>query len=212
MTWTSKELDRSQNTSIEKMRDDKLPNLRDLALSGEAEQHAVIARLFEDSQELLNVVTPLLSSTTPDTYELCISRVRQELKSLAPSLHKPADPSNVANHRRLDAILNAHPRLGEKKANLSASSAAEQANLQSSTDQAQAKELDRLNTEYETRFEGLRYLVFVNGRGRPEVFDDMRRRIDRGDAWAERMEAVDALCDIAADRVQKIGVANSVKQ
>jgi hypothetical protein len=32
--------------------------------------------------------------------------------------------------------------------------------------------------------------VFVNGRSRPAVMDNMRQRIDRGDIKAERAEAI----------------------
>lgn len=42
--------------------------------------------------------------------------------------------------------------------------------------------------------------VFVNGRPRPTIMDDMRRRIQRGDIESERREAIQAMCDIAADR------------
>jgi hypothetical protein len=34
------------------------------------------------------------------------------------------------------------------------------------------------------------YSVFVNGRSRPAVMDNMRQRIDRGDIKAERAEAI----------------------
>lgn len=47
-----------------------------------------------------------------------------------------------------------------------------------------------LNKEYEERFPGLRYVVFVDGRSRKVVFEDMRRRIERGNVGAERREAI----------------------
>lgn len=34
--------------------------------------------------------------------------------------------------------------------------------------------------------------------------DNMRSRIDRGDAKAERLEAIQAMCDIALDRAAKL--------
>jgi hypothetical protein len=46
--------------------------------------------------------------------------------------------------------------------------------------------------------------VFVNGRSRPAIMENMRSRIDRGDIKAERQEAIKAMCDIAADRVSKL--------
>lgn len=46
--------------------------------------------------------------------------------------------------------------------------------------------------------------VFVNGRSRPVVFEDMRKRIARGDINEERREAIKAMCDIASDRAKKL--------
>jgi hypothetical protein len=46
--------------------------------------------------------------------------------------------------------------------------------------------------------------VFVNGRPRPAIMENMRARIDRGDIKAERQEAIQAMCDIAADRASKL--------
>jgi 2-oxo-4-hydroxy-4-carboxy--5-ureidoimidazoline (OHCU) decarboxylase len=50
--------------------------------------------------------------------------------------------------------------------------------------------LGELNAEYEARFPGLRYVVWVNGRGREEVMADMRRRIERGDLREEEREGI----------------------
>lgn len=36
--------------------------------------------------------------------------------------------------------------------------------------------------------------VFVNGRSRPVIFEDMRRRISRGDIGLERKEAIQVRC------------------
>jgi hypothetical protein len=46
--------------------------------------------------------------------------------------------------------------------------------------------------------------VFVNGRPRSEIMQNMRARIDRGDVKAERQEAIQAMCDIALDRASKL--------
>jgi len=34
--------------------------------------------------------------------------------------------------------------------------------------------------------------------------ENMRKRIDRGDVGAERLEAIQAMCDIARDRATKL--------
>ncbi|KAB8296250.1 hypothetical protein EYC80_009025 [Monilinia laxa] len=52
--------------------------------------------------------------------------------------------------------------------------------------------------------------VFVNGRSRPVIFEDMQRRISRGDINFERREAIQAMCDIAADRASKLQTYKAV--
>ncbi|KAH7041580.1 OHCU decarboxylase-domain-containing protein [Microdochium trichocladiopsis] len=120
---------------------------------------------------------------------------------------------------KLHSILGSHPRLGAKKVD-SALSRAEQAQLQqapppssssssSSSPQQDGKEteaqaLARLNALYESTFPGLRYVVFVNGRGRDVIMQDMQRRIARGDIRAEERAGVEAMIDIALDRAGKI--------
>jgi len=68
--------------------------------------------------------------------------------------------------------------------------------------------------------------VFVNGRPRPVIFEDMQSRIRRGAITLERREAIKvcsfkvkfsfrvakalkAMCDIAADRATKLSQQNS---
>lgn len=51
--------------------------------------------------------------------------------------------------------------------------------------------LGELNEEYERVFPGLRFVVWVNGRGRGEIMGIMRERIARGDWEGERDGAVE---------------------
>ena len=51
--------------------------------------------------------------------------------------------------------------------------------------------LGELNEEYERVFPGLRFVVWVNGRGRGEIMGIMRERIGRGDWEGERDGAVE---------------------
>ena len=46
--------------------------------------------------------------------------------------------------------------------------------------------------------------VFVDGRDRPTLLEDMQGRIDRNDIALERNEAIKAMCQIAADRARKL--------
>ncbi|KAL1628078.1 hypothetical protein SLS56_006008 [Neofusicoccum ribis] len=158
----------------------------------------VLNLLFEPSQPLHNLALPLLNGTQFASYDDLIAAVGVQLTELSES------PS-TSDTEWLEQILGAHPRLGEKKVE-SAQSRAEQANLNAAGPEAEAEaaELKRLNEEYEKTFPGLRYVVFVNGRSRPEIFKNMTERIARGDIKAERAEAIKAMCQIASDRARKL--------
>ena len=188
--------------------DRPLPHPSKLSDTQDSGLNAVITRLFEHSATLELLVKPLLREGVP-TYDTFIEKLRLHLRSYIPDPATLQARRDAGQTQLLDDALNAHPRLGETKSNLSHASASEQANLQSTVDTAEAVELESLNAEYEKAF-NLRYLVFVNGRRRLEIFADMRRRIRRGDAWMERIEAIDALCDIAKDRVSNIGVDDAL--
>jgi 2-oxo-4-hydroxy-4-carboxy--5-ureidoimidazoline (OHCU) decarboxylase len=144
-----------------------------------------------------SIPSPALSDQKPySSYDELITHVGSLLYALCSTAS--SDPSK----KKLHAILGSHPRLGAKKVE-SAQSKAEQAQLHSGGE-AEAEKLRLLNGEYEARFPGLRYVVFVNGRSRPVIMENMRSRIDRGDFEAEEREAVDAMIDIAKDRARKL--------
>lgn len=123
------------------------------------------------------------------------------MASLSSQSSSSSSPS-AQQQKKLHGILGSHPRLGAKKVE-SAQSQAEQAQLNQGGAE-EAEKLKALNDEYEQKFPGLRYVVFVNGRSRPVVMEDMRWRIDRGDAKEEEQEAIRAMVDIALDRAKKL--------
>jgi 2-oxo-4-hydroxy-4-carboxy--5-ureidoimidazoline (OHCU) decarboxylase len=92
------------------------------------------------------------------------------------------------------ATLNAHPRIGEDPARLSAHSLREQG-----TDAA--PELARLNQDYERRF-GFRFVVFVNGRPKSEIIELLRQRMQRT-REVEMATGLDAIVSIAEDRLRR---------
>lgn len=49
--------------------------------------------------------------------------------------------------------------------------------------------------------------VFVDGRSRQVIMGDMKERIERGDERQERIDAIQAMCDIAKDRAKKMAAA-----
>jgi 2-oxo-4-hydroxy-4-carboxy--5-ureidoimidazoline (OHCU) decarboxylase len=91
------------------------------------------------------------------------------------------------------ATLNAHPRIGERAAAISARSRSEQG-----TDLL--PELDALNDEYERKF-GFRFVVFVNRRPKSEIVDVLRERL-RNTREEELAAGLQAIVDIAADRTR----------
>ncbi|KAJ4315769.1 hypothetical protein N0V94_005788 [Neodidymelliopsis sp. IMI 364377] len=190
-----------------------LPSISTLPHASDAELTQVLDLLFEPSPPLNALTLPVLRSTTFPSYDVSIIAVNAQLKALASS----DSPENV---NKLSEILCSHPRLGEKKVE-SEQSRKEQAQLQQGAEEEKEK-LAALNREYEDKFPGLRYVwvlplylghtitvltkvsVFVNGRPRPVIMENMRSRINRGDIKAERQEAIQAMCDIALDRATKL--------
>lgn len=47
--------------------------------------------------------------------------------------------------------------------------------------------------------------MFVNGRSRDVIMQDMKDRIENGTKEGEVRKACEAMCDIALDRVKKLG-------
>ncbi|KAG0006478.1 hypothetical protein BGZ65_007496 [Modicella reniformis] len=129
-----------------------------------------------------------------------------------------SNADNLEHMERLE-IINAHPRIGAPKANLSALSLIEQgysakdaAKIVSETatpsqddEQTQAT-LAGLNKEYEAKY-GFKFVVFVNGRPRSEIIPIMRNRIDNSTTEQEMKTALDDMIAIARDRLKKLNTA-----
>ncbi|AEO69736.1 uncharacterized protein THITE_2080925 [Thermothielavioides terrestris NRRL 8126] len=195
-----------------------LPPISALPTLPTAAQTAALDLLFEPSPALHALALPTLRAAAFASYPDLIAAAGDDdgdqLKNSAQAKAKKAKAD-------LYAILGSHPRLGERShggktktedaaagagTTMSALSREEQRHLRDGADGegAAAAELARLNAAYEARFPGLRYVVWVNGRGRAEVVADMRRRMERGDVRAEEREIIQAMCDIAADRARKL--------
>lgn len=161
-----------------------LPDIATLPSLPTSDQTAALDLLFEPSLALHDLALPVVVSTSFDSYGSLIDDVHRRLSNLA------SDPT-PKNRTTLHSILGSHPRLGAAKVD-SAQSVAEQTRLRAGGSEADAAELAALNAKYEEVFPGLRYVVFVNGRGRPEIMEDMRDRIARGDFAAEERAAIQA--------------------
>ncbi|KAK3721591.1 hypothetical protein LTR37_003147 [Vermiconidia calcicola] len=172
----------------------KLPPIGDVAPLTSEERAGILDLLFEPSTQLHTLSIPLLHEKTFSSYNDLIAAVGAQLTDLSES----ASTSDTA---WLLDILGSHPRLGAKEVE-STQSQAEQAQLQGIGEDAE--QLKVLNDEYENKFPGLRYVVFVNGRSRPEILEDMKRRIADSDMKTEQTVATRAMCEIAADRASKL--------
>lgn len=153
-----------------------LPPITALPTLSTPEQTQALDLLFEPSPAIHALLLPFLTTPFP-SYPALIDAAHPAFLSLT-------SPADQTGPNTLHEILSSHPRLGAKKVE-SAQSAAEQSQLS-----AAAAQLRALNDEYEARFPGLRYVVFVNGREKDVIMGDMRRRIDRGDAAEEEREAI----------------------
>ncbi|KAK4227765.1 Oxo-4-hydroxy-4-carboxy-5-ureidoimidazoline decarboxylase [Podospora fimiseda] len=177
---------------------DSLQSLPDSSIT------AALDLLFEPSTDLHNLVLPSIKSTPFTSYDALITSVGEKLLELAAAATRPG-----VEQQKLHGILGAHPRLGASKPKqgteeeLSEQSKNEQKQLRGG-DPEEAEKLRVLNEEYERKYPGLRYVVFVNGRGRGEIMEDMRRRIGEGNLKGEERGAIAAMCDIARDRAGKL--------
>lgn len=157
-----------------------LPPISDLPTLSTTERAHVLDLLFEPSTSLHTLSVSLLHDQTFASYDDLIAAIGIQLTDLAES-------SSTSDTEWLLSILTAHPRLGAKKVE-SAQSQAEQAQLNTGGAE-EAQELQRLNDEYEKKH-GLIYVVFVDGRSRPVIMEDMKKRIAQGTVEGERKAAI----------------------
>lgn len=101
------------------------------------------------------------------------------------------------------AVINAHPRIGERAERVrdqSALSFKEQGYDRDHTPPDVFLRLARLNEEYEQKF-GFRFVVFVNRRSKEALVPVLEARL-RGSRDEERTTALHAILAIAEDRVK----------
>ena len=142
--------------------------------------------LFEPSKDLHALALPAIRAAMPSAYDEVADIVKDQLLA---ARKKAVSDDDKHSRDILLSILGAHPRLGAKKVD-SAQSQAEQAQLQAASEKEGAL-LAALNAEYEAAFPGLIYVVFVNGRSREVIMQNMRERIDRGNFEQEEIEAIE---------------------
>jgi 2-oxo-4-hydroxy-4-carboxy--5-ureidoimidazoline (OHCU) decarboxylase len=99
------------------------------------------------------------------------------------------------------AVINAHPRIGERPDKVSALSFKEQGYDRETTAPEVLLRLARLNDEYEQKF-GFRFVVFVNRRSKDAIVPLLEARL-RGSRDEERRTALNEILAIAADRLKQ---------
>ena len=125
-----------------------LPHISSLPNASVNECTLILDLLFEQCGQLHELSVPLLRTQRFPTIDDLVRAVGAQLLALA-------DSWSASDREKLDAILSAHPRLGEKKT--SEQSSVEQAQLHTGGSDAAAA-LAQCNRVYEETFPGLRYV------------------------------------------------------
>ena len=99
------------------------------------------------------------------------------------------------------AVINAHPRIGERPGKLSPASFKEQGYDGDQTPPEVLLRLARLNEEYEQKF-GFRFVVFVDRRSKEAIVPILEARL-RGTREEERRTAFREILAIAEDRLKR---------
>jgi OHCU decarboxylase len=99
------------------------------------------------------------------------------------------------------AVINAHPRIGERPDKVSAASFKEQGYQHDTTPPEVFLKLQSLNEEYEQKF-GFRFVVFVNRRSKEAIVPILEARL-RGARDEERRTALREILAIAEDRLKR---------
>lgn len=174
-----------------------LPLPQSLPSLSDPERVEVLNHLFEPCPTLSQILLPRVFTQPYASYRAFIDVSRSTLLNYL----KEQEAQGTVSPE-IAKIVSAHPRLGPSKDKLSSHSTSEQRSLLGTEEEA--KKLAEWNKLYEATFPGLRYVVFVNGRSREEIMENMKSRIERGDIKLEREEAFNAMCDIALDRAKKL--------
>ncbi|KAJ2823989.1 hypothetical protein IWW50_003537, partial [Coemansia erecta] len=151
---------------------------------------SVISLLFEPTA----LLTQRIYDARPyESYDQLLDKARELITELSPL-------------EQLE-VVNAHPRIGENAAKLSALSKMEQGNAAANEDAVLAK-WAALNKEYEDKY-GFRFVIFVNGRSKESLFPIVEDRIANSTKIQELATGLSEMVDIARDRAHKLQAADS---
>lgn len=132
-----------------------------------------------------------------------LERLRSEepFANGAAMLQRAREIVNGLSEAEQIAVINAHPRIGERPDEVSAASFKEQGYDRDTTPPEVFLRLARLNEEYEQKF-GFRFVVFVNRRSKEAIVPVLEARL-RGSRDDERRTALREILAIAEDRLKR---------
>jgi OHCU decarboxylase len=147
-------------------------------------EHGAGSRLFENAGPLLE----RLCAEEPFSSDIALlARAREILAELS-------EAEQIA-------VINAHPRIGERPDKVSAASFKEQSYDRDTTPPEVFLRLANLNEEYEQKF-GFRFVIFVNRRSKEAIVPLLEARL-RGSRDDERRTALREILAIAEDRLKE---------
>ena len=145
-------------------------------------------------EQLFEGATPLIARLRAEAHFVSDAQVLARAREIL---------GNLSEAEKI-AVINAHPRIGERPDRVRAQSPAsfrEQGYERDTTPPEVFRELARLNAEYERRF-GFRFVVFVSRRPKTEIVPVLKQRLERSRA-VEIATALNEILAIAADRLQR---------
>ncbi|KAI8340058.1 Oxo-4-hydroxy-4-carboxy-5-ureidoimidazoline decarboxylase [Chlamydoabsidia padenii] len=154
----------------------------------------------------IEAVNTLFETAPPLADRLLAARPYQSYTELIDLAESVCLGNDLSEQDKLD-IINAHPRIGENKTNLSAMSLKEQGyNTRQGTESEQDRQVNatlaELNKEYEATY-GFKFVVFVAGRPRSQIIPLIRQRIASHNMEQEMKTGMTDMMLIARDRLKK---------
>jgi 2-oxo-4-hydroxy-4-carboxy--5-ureidoimidazoline (OHCU) decarboxylase len=128
-------------------------------------------------------------------------RAEEPFRDDAAMLKRAREIVSELSEAELIAVINAHPRIGERPDKVSAESFREQGYDREYTPPEVLQRLALLNEEYEQKF-GFRFVVFVNRRSKEALVPLLEARL-RGSRDEERQTALREILAIAEDRCSR---------
>jgi 2-oxo-4-hydroxy-4-carboxy--5-ureidoimidazoline (OHCU) decarboxylase len=129
-------------------------------------------------------------------------RLEEPFASAAARLARARAILNELSEAEQIAVINAHPRIGERPDKVSAMSFKEQGYDRDTTPPEVLLRLATLNEEYEQKF-GFRFVVFVNRRTKEAIVPILEARL-RGSRNEELRTALGEIVAIAEDRLKGV--------